>query len=195
MNEKLEDIRRRALLSADPDEVATIMDEVNPWDYPPMLLNELMMHLRAALYKNLASMFMGEELEFSAQYITKVDEITDKLAACLDVKGNIEPELPKEINDMLTWLAAVEGKMDIYEDKLSKRIINRYMDYAAGFITELYRAEGFEWAPGTDGTEKFILKRGETEVGNPAVSVYYQLIMRQDHQITAVFEKLSGKTI
>ena len=140
MNEKLEDIRRRALLSADPDEVATIMDEVNPWDYPPMLLNELMIHLRAALYKNLASMFMGEELEFSAQYITKVDEITDKLAACLDVKGNIEPELPKEINDMLTWLAAVEGKMDIYEDKLSKRIINRYMDYAAGFITELYRA-------------------------------------------------------
>ena len=124
MTQKLEDIKRRALLSDDADEVAKIMDEADPWDYPPMMLNELMMHLRAALYKNLAAMFMGEDLGFEPASIAKVDEITDRLAACLDLKGNIAPELPREINDMLTWLAAVEGKMDIYEDKLSKRIIN-----------------------------------------------------------------------
>ena len=74
--EKYNNIRDRALKSSDPDEVAKIMDEMEPWDYPALGLYELVMHLRAALYKNIAHMFLGIELTFGSEDVKIVGEIT-----------------------------------------------------------------------------------------------------------------------
>ncbi len=190
MDERIMDIRERALKSIDPDEVAKIMDEVSPWSYPHMVLHELMMHLRATLYRNLVNMFIGDELNFEKDSVKRVDEITDMLGECLDEKYNILPELPENIMNMLTWLATLEGKMDIYDSKLSRRIINRYMDYAGGYLMEVYiKAYGFEWVPCEDGDVRYILKKGDVEVGDPSVSVYKQLIDKEDHKISVIFEK------
>ena len=107
--EKYNNIRDRALKSGDPDEVAKIMDEMEPWDYPALGLYELVMHLRAALYKNIAHMFLGIELTFGSEDVKIVGEITDRLKENLDEKGNILPEIDEDIKNMLTWLASLEG--------------------------------------------------------------------------------------
>lgn len=194
MDEKILDVRKRALSSIDPDEIANIMDEVSPWAYPQQVLYELMMHLRAALYRNLVNMFMGIELNFDRASIDKVDEVTGALASCLDEKNNILPELPENIKNMLTWLASLENKMDFYEPKLSGRVINRYMDYAGGYITEVYiREYGFAWAECSDGDVKYVIKKGDMEIGEPSVSVYKQLIGREEHMISATFNKFRSR--
>ena len=166
--EKYNNIRDRALKSGDPDEVAKIMDEMEPWDYPALGLYELVMHLRAALYKNIAHMFLGIELTFGSEDVKIVGEITDRLKENLDEKGNILPEIDEDIKNMLTWLASLEGEMDIYEPKRSSRIIKKYIDYAGGMLCEIYIKQlGFEWAL-SDDADIYVLKDGNIEIAEPS---------------------------
>lgn len=193
LQNKLENIKLRALKQTDPDEVARIMDEADPWEYPPLMLYELMNHLRAALYANIAKMFMNEELNFSRADIEKVNKITDRISRFIDEKGAIVPELPEDVKNLFTWLASLEGKMDIYDAKTMPRIINRYIDYAGGMIAEIYKREfGCEWELCEDGDMKYILKKGDVEIADPSNAVFRQLVWKQINHIRenfAVFEK------
>lgn len=187
--EKYNNIRDRALKSSDPDEVAKIMDEMEPWDYPALGLYELVMHLRAALYKNIAHMFLGIELTFGSEDVEIVGEITDRLKANLDEKGNILPEIDEDIKNMLTWLASLEGELDIYEPKRSSRIIKRYIDYAGGMLCEIYIKQlGFEWALSNDA-DIYVLKNGNIEIAEPSDCVLKQLLWNQQHNISSIYER------